>query len=336
MDATNDRKVLRIAVGTTNPCKIKAIEIAVRRLFANHHHHGRYSHNQPTDTTTTIGEAATVVELDIQGYNVESNVSDQPYNDKETKCGAMNRARNAYYYNHLNHWNDTVQETDQHSDASTVSSLLPDLAIGIEGGLEIDDNENDDCNFHQEISTSTATTVEHQHNNHHVTHADATTAPPPPTTSLRTSTQQVYCMAWIAIYGRRTEFTNSIFATMAEGTSLHEQTSNDDVGTTENDHFNVRNTNAIMTVDTKEIYGFSKTAMFLIPPSLSTLILDQGMELGHADDILFRRSNSKQASGTVGLLTNSIMDRTMFYEHAIVLAMIPWMHPNLFPNGHAC
>jgi Protein of unknown function DUF84 len=134
--------------------------------------------------------------------------------------------------------------------------------------------------------------------------------------NARTETKiskQLYCMAWIAIYGRRTEHTNAILTTMAM----------DDT------------TPLFIATDTNEIYGFSKTAMFLLPPALSTLILDQGMELGHADDFLFRRTNSKQASGTVGLLTNSIIDRTTYYEQAILLAMIPWMHPNLFPNGHA-
>lgn len=300
MNTVIDEKILRIAVGTTNPCKIKSVDIAIRRILENN----RFTITAGWNNNHAGGSPATesrisndMIQLDIQGCNVESDVPDQPYADMETKIGAMNRARNAYFY--------------YHGNASVPSSSWqPDLAIGIEGGLEMDNNTNNSC-----TTEPSTTTIHHQQYNISCTDQTATT---------QNMSKPLYCMAWIAVYGCRTELTNAVFATMTEytATSYHNDSNEHDAAIKP------------ITTDTHEIYGFSKTAMFLLPPALSSLILDQGMELGHADDLLFRRTNSKQASGTVGLLTNAIIDRTMYYEHAILLAMIPWMHPHLYPNGH--
>ena len=51
------------------------------------------------------------------------------------------------------------------------------------------------------------------------------------------------------------------------------------------------------------------------------------MELGDADDVVFGRSNSKQESGVVGLLTEGRMTRKQYYQHACLLALIPVTHP---------
>jgi len=55
-------RLLRIAVGTTNPCKIEAVRKAIQ---------------QSIETTT----ASTDIYLDIQGFSVESGVPDQPFGD---------------------------------------------------------------------------------------------------------------------------------------------------------------------------------------------------------------------------------------------------------------
>ena len=55
------------------------------------------------------------------------------------------------------------------------------------------------------------------------------------------------------------------------------------------------------------------------------------MELGVADDTVFKRINSKQGTGTVGHLTQGVMNRSDYYCHAIVLALIPFNWPELFP-----
>src|SRR3990167_4274778 len=55
-----------------------------------------------------------------------------------------------------------------------------------------------------------------------------------------------------------------------------------------------------------------------------------GKELGEADDIVFGRTNSKQANGAVGILTNDTITRTTYYEQAMILALIPFKNPKLY------
>ena len=55
-----------------------------------------------------------------------------------------------------------------------------------------------------------------------------------------------------------------------------------------------------------------------------------GMELGDADDVVFDRSNSKQANGAVGLLTGDVITRASLYAHAVVLALIPFRNTELY------
>lgn len=72
--------------------------------------------------------------------------------------------------------------------------------------------------------------------------------------------------------------------------------------------------------------GTSQTARFYLPQQVVELVV-QGMELGHADDQVFGRSNSKQKTGSVGLLTNDVITRQTYYEHAVILALIPFKQP---------
>ena len=79
--------------------------------------------------------------------------------------------------------------------------------------------------------------------------------------------------------------------------------------------------------------GRSRTGMFLLPDEIAELVRG-GMELGHADDAVFGRDNSKQQDGSVGLLTGGVVDRTAYYQHAVILALIPFRQPQLhFPPG---
>ena len=77
-------------------------------------------------------------------------------------------------------------------------------------------------------------------------------------------------------------------------------------------------------------FGSAKTATFTIPPPIATLVRG-GMELGLADDQIFKTINSKQNSGTVGHLTRGVMDRSEYYRSAVLLAMIPFLWPELYP-----
>lgn len=86
---------------------------------------------------------------------------------------------------------------------------------------------------------------------------------------------------------------------------------------------------AWILINNGEIIGKARTGSFMLPPKITELI-DQGMELGHADDIVFGQSNSKQKQGSVGILTNGAIDRTEYYNHAVVLALVPFLNKKLF------
>lgn len=79
----------------------------------------------------------------------------------------------------------------------------------------------------------------------------------------------------------------------------------------------------------KDKTGVSRTGYFPLPPRISELV-EQGIELGVADDMVFARSNSKQGNGAIGILTNDVIDRTGFYEHAVILALVPFRNPDLY------
>ena len=76
----------------------------------------------------------------------------------------------------------------------------------------------------------------------------------------------------------------------------------------------------------------SKTGTFYLPPRVVALIQD-GMELGHADDLVFQAQNSKQQGGSVGLLTHGLITREGYYQQAMVLALIPFLNESLYPAG---
>jgi len=76
----------------------------------------------------------------------------------------------------------------------------------------------------------------------------------------------------------------------------------------------------VVIEDHKGIQSRSQAARFKLPENLASLVR-QGKELGDADNIVYGRSNSKQGDGTVGILTNQLVTRTGYYEHAAILAI---------------
>ncbi len=86
---------------------------------------------------------------------------------------------------------------------------------------------------------------------------------------------------------------------------------------------------AWVVVRSKTGFGKSRTGTFVLPPDVARLVR-QGKELGEADDIVFGRSNSKQAEGAVGLLTGGVVDRAQLYEQSVVLALIPFRNRTMY------
>jgi len=75
--------------------------------------------------------------------------------------------------------------------------------------------------------------------------------------------------------------------------------------------------------------GKARTASFFLPPEVARLV-NQGMELGDADDIVFSKSNSKQQNGAIGLLTKDVISRKTLYLPAVQMAFIPFLNPRLY------
>jgi inosine/xanthosine triphosphatase len=87
---------------------------------------------------------------------------------------------------------------------------------------------------------------------------------------------------------------------------------------------------AWMVISNGERIGKARTASFFLPPKVAELV-HGGMELGHADDVVFAKSNSKQQNGAIGLLTNDVITRKSLYEPAVQMAFIPFLNPDLYP-----
>jgi inosine/xanthosine triphosphatase len=86
---------------------------------------------------------------------------------------------------------------------------------------------------------------------------------------------------------------------------------------------------AWVVVLSEDQVGKSRTGTFFLPRDVADLVRG-GKELGEADDIVFGQINSKQESGAIGLLTREVVDRTALYEHAVLLALVPFKNPELY------
>ncbi|RMG66541.1 MAG: non-canonical purine NTP phosphatase [Bacteroidetes bacterium] len=87
---------------------------------------------------------------------------------------------------------------------------------------------------------------------------------------------------------------------------------------------------AWIVVEGKEQKGQARTATFMLPPPVAVL-LSEGLELGEADDRIFGQENSKQVNGAIGLLTHDAIVRETLYRPAVIMALIPFYRPELYP-----
>jgi inosine/xanthosine triphosphatase len=78
--------------------------------------------------------------------------------------------------------------------------------------------------------------------------------------------------------------------------------------------------------DARGRMGLARTPTLPLPPAVEAL-LDEGLELGEANDRVFATHNSKQKGGAFGLLTDGRMTRGGVYAQTLELAMIPLLHP---------
>lgn len=78
--------------------------------------------------------------------------------------------------------------------------------------------------------------------------------------------------------------------------------------------------------------GQGRTATFFLPQQVTELVRS-GTELGHANDLVFGHENSKQKGGAIGSLTDQVVDRTALYEQGVVMALVPFKKPDLYPRA---
>lgn len=61
-------------------------------------------------------------------------------------------------------------------------------------------------------------------------------------------------------------------------------------------------------------------------PTAIRKLIDEGLELGEANDRVFSTANSKQGGGAFGLLTDGLYTRESIYTQTLVLALLPFVN----------
>jgi len=85
----------------------------------------------------------------------------------------------------------------------------------------------------------------------------------------------------------------------------------------------------VAIVDRKGKSGLAKTVEFRLPLGLAELVKG-GMEQGQADAYYFKREDSGEKEGTVGLLTKGKVKRTEAFSQAIIFALVPFLNPEWY------
>ena len=67
-------------------------------------------------------------------------------------------------------------------------------------------------------------------------------------------------------------------------------------------------------------FSKAKTSMFALPEHISKLV-QEGIELGIATDMVFGKENTKHSQGVVGMLSKGLIDRTQYYVQPMILAL---------------
>ncbi|MFT6992421.1 MAG: inosine/xanthosine triphosphatase [Paraglaciecola sp.] len=86
---------------------------------------------------------------------------------------------------------------------------------------------------------------------------------------------------------------------------------------------------AFVAIANQEHMSVGRSCNLPLPPVVYQA-LENGEELGHVMDRLFNTDNIKQKGGAIGLLTNGLATRESVYRQATLLAMAPFIHPDLY------
>ena len=86
---------------------------------------------------------------------------------------------------------------------------------------------------------------------------------------------------------------------------------------------------AWMLIEHQGKQGMARSASLMLPPAALQQLQD-GAELGDVMDQMFSTNNIKQAGGAIALLTGNRLSRSSVYQQALILALIPFLQPDLF------
>jgi inosine/xanthosine triphosphatase len=82
---------------------------------------------------------------------------------------------------------------------------------------------------------------------------------------------------------------------------------------------------AWIVISAPPLLGKSRTGTFSVPEEVAALVR-QGHELAAAVEEVYQHAQVKSTTGAVGVLTEGVIDRVQLYEHAVVLALVPFKH----------
>lgn len=82
-------------------------------------------------------------------------------------------------------------------------------------------------------------------------------------------------------------------------------------------------------VDNEGRVGFGTSPHFELPQAVVDKLL-QGIELGDVMDEITNQQNTKQKNGAIGFFTNGVMNRKELYIEGLKVAVIPFLHKDMF------
>ena len=85
----------------------------------------------------------------------------------------------------------------------------------------------------------------------------------------------------------------------------------------------------VSIVDKNGNEGIGAGVKTLVVPAIAKMVED-GMELGVADDIFFKRQKSKEGDGYVGIMTNNAITRIEGFKHGVICALARFIKKDLF------
>jgi inosine/xanthosine triphosphatase len=85
-------------------------------------------------------------------------------------------------------------------------------------------------------------------------------------------------------------------------------------------------------IDRNNFIGFGNSPYFELPDIIVKKLLN-GMELGDVMDEILNKQNTKQKHGAIGFFTNGVMNRKELYVEGLKVAIIPFLHKEMFFNN---